>query len=72
MRACERIGYILGVITVIVVFVVLTIGLARATGAPIPPRFGGYYYPPVVRNNCLLTYDHRKRFSCDRVFAWND
>ncbi len=42
--------------------------LAGATGAPIPPRFGGYYPPPVVRSNCLLTYDHRKRFSCDRIF----
>jgi hypothetical protein len=38
-------------------------------GADIPPQWGGYYPPPVVRNNCLETYTRSKQFRCDRIWA---
>jgi hypothetical protein len=37
-------------------------------GADIPPQWGGYYPPPVVRNSCLLTYRANKSFRCDRIY----
>ena len=37
-------------------------------GAPIPAKPAGYYYPPSVRNDCLLTYRADKSMRCDRVF----
>jgi len=36
-------------------------------GADIPPQWGGYYPPPVVRQACLLTYYADKSFACDRI-----
>jgi hypothetical protein len=39
------------------------------SGADIPPQWGGYYAPPVARNDCLLTYGADKALRCDRVFV---
>jgi len=66
-KLAERIGFWVGiVITLFVMACVLYSAIANA-GAPIPPQWGGYYAPPVVRNVCLETYYADKSFACDRI-----
>ena len=68
MRAetvCKLIFYIL----IAAAFYATFARLAHSTGAPIPSRPGGYYPPPVVRNDCIETYTRSKQFRCDRIWA---
>ena len=56
------------VTTLIVIIAIAIFGRLAYGGAPIPAKPAGYYYPPSVRNDCLLTYRADKSMRCDRVF----
>jgi hypothetical protein len=68
-----RIETVIKLVAYALVFAAFYATFARLahSGADIPPQWGGYYPPPVVRNSCLLTYRADKSFRCDRIKSGN-